>query len=481
MKPSQFLYTAPRERDEVLRLLAEYGDEAKILAGGQTLGPMLNLRVVSPSVLIDVNHLPCASQDDDVTGLTIDALTRQSTLEDDSRLRTHQPLIAAAIPHIAHRPIRNRGTVGGSLVHADPAAEWGALALALDAQMLIAHQIEGTRTVHAQDFFNGMLETAVQAEEFLVAVRLPHWPAGTGASFRELARRHGDFALAGVACKISVDDGGICTLARIALIGVADRAIRVGEAEKLLVGQPVEPALIQAVAESAARAIDPFSDLHASANYRRTLTKVLVRDAAEEACANAQRRVESDSTEHALPGAGSALPAVSFPVAKAAVTPQVQGKISITINGQEFTRDVQARTTLADFLRHELRLTGTHIGCEHGVCGACTVMVNGKAARSCILYAIQTDGFDVRTVEGLANGEVLHPLQRAFGEKGALQCGYCTPGFLISALDLLSRIPSPTEYQVREALSGSLCRCTGYEPIVDAVLSVAVSASMAPP
>ncbi len=155
----------------------------------------------------------------------------------------------------------------------------------------------------------------------------------------------------------------------------------------------------------------------------------------------------------------------------AAPVPRRALEIEVTVNGEPVRREVEARMTLADFLRHELGLTGTHVGCEHGVCGACTVLVDGNATRSCILYAVQADGCRVDSVESLADGHLLHPLQTAFGEHGALQCGFCTPGFLMSAVDLLSRIPDPSETQVREALSGSICRCTGYQPIVGAVMS----------
>jgi len=158
-------------------------------------------------------------------------------------------------------------------------------------------------------------------------------------------------------------------------------------------------------------------------------------------------------------------------------TPRRRVAITLTVNGRSVTREVEARLTLADFLRHELALTGTHVGCEHGVCGACTVLLDGRAVRSCITYAAQAHGHELRTVEGLAAGGELHPLQRAFGERGALQCGFCTPGFLMSALDLLARVPRPSEEQVRDALAGSICRCTGYEPIVDAVLSLAANAA----
>jgi carbon-monoxide dehydrogenase small subunit len=146
----------------------------------------------------------------------------------------------------------------------------------------------------------------------------------------------------------------------------------------------------------------------------------------------------------------------------------------LNVNGVDYERTVEPRMSLADFLRHEIGLTGTHLGCEHGVCGACTIMLDGAPARSCILYAVQADGHKVTTVEGLAYSEdELHPVQQAFWEYGALQCGFCTSGMLISAVDLLRRNPNPTEEQVRQALSGNLCRCTGYQPIVAAVLDAA--------
>ena len=153
--------------------------------------------------------------------------------------------------------------------------------------------------------------------------------------------------------------------------------------------------------------------------------------------------------------------------------PQRQCSIELTVNGKRIEETIEARMTMVDFLRQELRLTGSHVGCEHGVCGACTILVGQHAVRSCILLAVQTDGHEITTVEGLANGEQLHPLQQAFLEQGAIQCGFCTPGFLLTAVAFLKDNPNPTREQVREALSGSLCRCTGYQGIVDAVMSVA--------
>ncbi len=148
----------------------------------------------------------------------------------------------------------------------------------------------------------------------------------------------------------------------------------------------------------------------------------------------------------------------------------IQHTIHVTVNGVAYERTVEARLTLADFLREELDLTGTHLGCEHGVCGACTILFNGEAVRSCLILAVQADGLELNTVEGLADGDTLHPLQQAFHEQHALQCGFCTPGFLMTAVAFLNETPDPSEAQVREAISGNICRCTGYMPIIQAVL-----------
>jgi aerobic carbon-monoxide dehydrogenase small subunit len=154
--------------------------------------------------------------------------------------------------------------------------------------------------------------------------------------------------------------------------------------------------------------------------------------------------------------------------------------IQLRVNGRAYERTVEVRMTLADFLRDELNLTGTHLGCEHGICGACTILWNGEAVRSCLMLAVQADGASLMTVEGLAPGEILHPLQQAFQENHALQCGFCTPGFLMTAYAFLQETPNPTEDQVREAISGNICRCTGYAPIIQAILQASSSPTSEP-
>jgi carbon-monoxide dehydrogenase small subunit len=149
-------------------------------------------------------------------------------------------------------------------------------------------------------------------------------------------------------------------------------------------------------------------------------------------------------------------------------------QVAVFVNGESYQRQVEPRLLLSDFLRHQLGLTGTHVGCEHGVCGACTILLDGEPVRSCLMFAVQANGHEIQTVEGLAaSQEALHPLQQAFWEKHGLQCGFCTPGILMTLLPFLEANPRPTELEVRQALSGNLCRCTGYQHIVDAALLAA--------
>lgn len=149
--------------------------------------------------------------------------------------------------------------------------------------------------------------------------------------------------------------------------------------------------------------------------------------------------------------------------------------VTLTVNGRKRTATVEPRLLLVDFLRHELGMTGTHIGCEHGVCGACTVLLDGETARSCLHFAVAVDGAEIETVEGIAGRDQLHPIQEAFHQHHALQCGYCTPGFLMTTLELLKRNPDPDEAEIRQALTNNICRCTGYTNIVKAVTAAAAA------
>ncbi len=290
MKPAPFEYFRPRTLDEALSLLAEHGGDAKPLAGGQSLIPAMNFRLATPAVLVDLNGLSELSYITDGTGeLKIGGMTRQRTVERSGLIAERAPLIVETMPHIAHPAIRNRGTIGGSLAHADPAAELPALVVALNATIALTGK-SGVRNVEASAFFVGLFSTAIEPGELLTQVRIPPAPSRSGFAFEEMSRRHGDFALVGVAVAVNLDDGGRCEGARIALLSVGDRPMLADQASRSLVGQLPSAECIRAAADTAAtRDIEPPSDIHASARYRRQLANVLTRRALERAFSRARQ------------------------------------------------------------------------------------------------------------------------------------------------------------------------------------------------
>ncbi|HEY1291518.1 MAG TPA: xanthine dehydrogenase family protein subunit M [Chloroflexota bacterium] len=293
MKPPPFEYHRPGSKAEALELLGALGDEAKVLAGGQSLLALLNLRLARPAHLVDINRLDGALSEigeQPNGGLTFGALVRQRAAERSAAVRERSPLVAEALPHIGHHQIRNRGTVCGNLAHADPASELPAIALALEGEMVAESRARGQRTIQADDFFRGYLTTALEPDELLTEFRLPAWPSGAGWSFMEVSRRHGDYALVGVAAVVQLDANGTYTDARLAFTGAAPGPVRVRAAEAALEGAPISEDAINAAAERVGPAIDPVSDVHASAAYRRHVAAVLTRRALREAAGRATRR-----------------------------------------------------------------------------------------------------------------------------------------------------------------------------------------------
>jgi len=276
MKPPRFAYHDPVTRSEVLSLLEDYGDEAKVLAGGQSLVPLLNMRLAQPAHLVDINRLPDLSYIREVdNGLVIGALTRQRDIERSALVQSRCPLLARAISFIGHAPIRSRGTIGGSLVHADPAAELPAVLQALGGHVRV-ESLAGSREIPAQEFFVGPLETSLTSQELLTEVWLPAAPAFSGVAFVEVSRRHGDYALVGIAAQLTMDKDSTITMACLALMGVAETPLRLYEAEAALVGKRPDEQLFNAAAELSITNLDPEADLHASGEYRRAVAGVLI-------------------------------------------------------------------------------------------------------------------------------------------------------------------------------------------------------------
>jgi len=289
MKLPHVEYEAPRAVSEAVALLAEHQDEASVLAGGQSLIPLLALRLAQPALLIDINGIAELSGVSATDGwVAIGAMTREYLAEESGTIADAVPLLAAALPLIGHEAIRSRGTVGGSLAHADPAAELPAVARALDAEFVVRGP-SGERVVPASEWFEGYLTTSRQPDELLTEVRFPAAGPGTGVSFQEVARRHGDFAMVGLATSVTLSEGAISD-ARLALAGVSDVPVRVAAAEDLLVGERSSAELFDEAARRAADGIDPPSDLHGSSDYRKKVAAALVRRGLREAVDNAQER-----------------------------------------------------------------------------------------------------------------------------------------------------------------------------------------------
>lgn len=459
MKPAPFELhraTSIEQAVELLSALDTGTEEAKIIAGGQSLVPMMNFRLARPDHLVDlsaIDELNAISTS--APGLSIGAMVRQSDCLEHPVVARAAPLLAAGLRHIGHGHIRNRGTIGGSVAHADPAAELPAVLMALDAEFEIAGT-QGRRRVSADRFFQGWFTTDLAPNEILVAV---HVPLGTELEwgFEELARRHGDFAMVLAATVVHRGADGTAVDARIVLGGVGPVPVRARSAEQLVVGTKGEEYYGPAAA-AARNDCSPTDDVHADRLYRTEMVEVLV-----ERCLRSSAPVDTVAVTHERSGS-----------ARRATAGTGQHTGPVTVNGDEqHLDDVPDRRLLADWLRDDLDLTGTHLGCEHGVCGACTVLLDGEPVRSCLTFAAQAAGREVTTIEALGTPVSLHPIQEAFRAKHGLQCGFCTPGMVLATVDLLARNSRPTEQEIRAELSGNLCRCTGYVKIIEAVQAAA--------
>jgi carbon-monoxide dehydrogenase medium subunit len=291
MKPAAFDYQAPDSLDAALALLAERGGDAKVLAGGQSLIPVMSFRLAQPAFLVDLNRigeLAFVRKTAD-GGLSVGAMTRQRRLERDPLVKEIAPLLAEAVPFIAHPQIRNRGTLGGSLAHADPAAELPALMVALGARLRL-RRTGGERWVEAREFFAGLFTTALAPEEILTEVEIPPLPLRTGWSFMEVARRRGDYAQVGLAALVTLAEDGRCREARLVFLSVGDRPVEATQAAGLLAGERLTPEVIAAAADKASRdEMSPGSDVHASAAFKRHLAGVLVKRAVARAAERAVR------------------------------------------------------------------------------------------------------------------------------------------------------------------------------------------------
>ncbi len=460
-------YYTPTSVEEALRLLAEHGPQARVIAGGTDLLIELERGVRRAPVLIDVSRVP------GLGGVRLEeGVLHIGPLLTHNRLVASELVVERAFPlaqaawSVGAPAIRNRGTLGGNLITASPANDTIPVLWALGATVVL-QSVRGRRVLAFPEFYRGVRQVDMAPDEMLVEVRVPAMRPDERGAFVKLGLRRA-LAVSVVNAAVVVRfDGGIVTRARIALGSVAPTVIRAPEAEGVLVGGPLSEERIGRAAELAAEAAAPIDDIRAGAEYRRRMVRVLVRRALT-ALAGGREREGFPARPPLLWGRTDG----RFPrLAGKTVRHTVGGEepIECTVNGENhIVRGANGKTLLA-MLRENLGLTGTKEGCDEGECGACTVWMDGIAVLSCLVPAPRAHGAQIVTIEGLAREDELHPLQEAFIEEGAVQCGYCIPGFIMAGAKLLEEIERPSREQVLYGIAGNLCRCTGYYKIVRAI------------
>jgi carbon-monoxide dehydrogenase medium subunit len=447
--------------DEVVRLLAEKGESLRLVAGGTDL--ILEMeRGVRPGVntLVDITRIPSLDRitldEDDVIHMG-PLVTHNQCVASDLIRRRAFPLMRAAW-EVGAPQIRNRGTVAGNLITASPANDTITPLMALDASVTLLSQ-RGSRTVPLADFYTGVRKNVMKPDEMLADISFPALKPNQRGAFIKLALRRAQAISVINVALIITSTGDKVQAASITLGAVAPTIIHAAQAEAYLVGKALNEETIAEAARLAMEAARPIDDLRASADYRREMVRVCT--------ARGLRQIHSGKERGGIPAdpvllaTGQTSPE---PVAHRAPAP-----IETTINGRKHIFNSGHDKTLLRLLREEGGLTGSKEGCAEGECGACTVFLDGMAVMSCLVPAPRAHGAEIITVEGLSQGDEMHPVQAAFIQHGAVQCGYCTPGFLMSGAKLLEENPNPSRDDIEQAITGNLCRCTGYYKIVQAI------------
>lgn len=460
------IYHSVASVDDALALLKEHGAAARIIAGGtDLLLEMEHGKRPQVRALIDITRikgLDDITQDGDT--LHLGALVNHNHVVVHPIVRARALPLAQASWEVGAPQIRNRATIAGNLVTGSAANDTITPLMALGASVVLA-SVDGERVVPLRDFYTGLRKNVMRTDEMLLAVRVPLLAEHERGMFLKLGLRRAQAISVVNACVVVGQVGGQVTRAVITLGSVAPTIIHAPRAEEALIGKTLTEENIRHVARLAGDTPTPIDDVRSTADYRREMAKVLV--------ARALRAIASGQALDTLPQEPSQLwgvtgAKVNGNALSTGVTHDTSQPIETTINGKPMSIASGQDKTLLDWLREDAGLVGTKEGCGEGECGACTVFLDGVAVMSCMVSAPRAHGAQLTTVEGLADADALHPIQEAFIAQGAVQCGYCTPGFLMSGAKLLEEHPRPTQAQIEQSISGNLCRCTGYYTIIEA-------------
>ncbi len=449
--------------DQVIETLADYGQKSRIVAGATDLILEMERGVRKGiEVLIDTSRIPDLDRiHEDSTGkIHLGPMVTHNDCVRSSLIREKVFPLALACWQVGSPQIRNRGTIAGNLITASPANDTISPLMALDASIILQSK-SGSRTVPIREFYRGVRKTVMNPDEMLVDIVItPMLKNERGFYIKNALRRAQAISVVN-ATVILQFDRKVITKAAITLGAVAPVIIHAEKAENFLRGKELDEQSITECAKLASEAATPIDDLRSSARYRAYIVNILVKQALEQ--------INNGEIESALMVDP---PILRTPYANSgAIYGKIDSSVPIvtTINGQKFILKSGQEKTLLRLLREDAGLMGTKEGCGEGECGACTIYLDGAAVMACMVPAPRANGAVITTIEGMSKGEELHPVQQAFVEEGAVQCGYCTPGFVMSSAKLLEEKPSPTEEEIKQALTGNLCRCTGYYKIIRAV------------
>ena len=460
--------------DEVIQILRDRGARARIVAGGTDL--ILELeRGVRRGIdtLIDITRIPDLDQitidEDDV--IHLGPLVTHNHCVESKLIRERAYPLARAAWEVGAPQIRNRGTISGNLITASPANDTITPLMALDASVILK-STNGTRTIALNDFYQGVRKIDMQPDEMMVDVSFPALKETARGTFIKLAlRRVQAISIVDVAIVLDLEAVSVKS-ASIALGSVAPTIVRAPDAEKYLEGKQLTEDVISEAARLTMNASKPIDDIRSSAAYRLEMVRV---------CTLRGLKSIRDGQEQAGMPSDAVLLWGNAKTNGTMQSPQQTplAPIETTINGKSYSISSGHEKTLLRFLREDAGFIGTKEGCAEGECGACTVFLDGNAVMACLVPAPRAHGAEIVTIEGLSStlpDGKLHPVQEAFIEHGAVQCGYCTPGFIMSGAKLLEEKPNPTNHEIEQAITGNLCRCTGYYKIVQAIRSAAADA-----
>ncbi|MBI3161056.1 MAG: FAD binding domain-containing protein [Chloroflexi bacterium] len=470
-------YINATSTDEVIKILGERKERARVMAGGTDL--ILELeRGVRKGIdtLVDVSRIPALNQIsiDEDGAIHLGSLVTHNDCAASTLIRKHAYPLARAAWEVGAPQIRNRGTIAGNLITASPANDTITPLMALSASVTLL-STRGERTIPLNEFYTGVRKTVMQADEMLVDISFPAMTKSMRGTFIKLAlRRAQAISLVNVAIILNLTADTV-RKATITLGAVTPIIVHAEEAEKFLAKKKLTEKNIALAAELAVKSAHPIDDVRGSAAYRREMVRVIT--------LRGLRAIRDGKEQAGMPKKPILLQAKDSAVVMGGMFPA--SPIETTINGKKYSFNDGYNKTLLRLLREEGMLTGTKEGCAEGECGACTIFLDGKAVMSCLVPAPRAHGAEITTIEGLADltpsplsspkgapkgeGSLLHPVQEAFIEHGAVQCGYCTPGLVMSGAMLLEEKANPTRNEIEQAITGNLCRCTGYYKIVKAI------------